>query len=38
MAKLRVGLIGCGKIASVSHAPALSEIKKVLITALFDLS
>lgn len=39
MGKLRIGLIGCGKIASCSHAPALSEVsKKVFITALFDLS
>ena len=39
MPKLRIGLIGCGKIASVSHAPALLNVsKKVLITALFDLS
>ncbi|NOY75131.1 MAG: Gfo/Idh/MocA family oxidoreductase [Kiritimatiellaeota bacterium] len=38
MAKLRVGLIGCGKIARVAHAPGLSEMKKVAITALFDMS
>ena len=39
MGKLRIGLIGCGKIATCSHAPVLSDVsKKVIVSSLFDLS
>ena len=33
---IRMGIIGCGKIATCSHAPELSATPGVCITALFD--
>ncbi len=37
MKKIRIGLIGCGRIVEALHAPALSQLKnKVEISALFD--
>jgi len=35
-APLRIGIAGCGKIAQVSHAPALAAIPGARIAALYD--
>lgn len=38
MGKVKIGLIGCGKIASCSHTPAFKAIPgKTVITAVFDV-
>lgn len=37
MAKLQVGVIGCGGIANGKHLPALKRIKEVELTALCDV-
>ena len=33
---IKVGLIGCGRIAMVAHLPALRSIKKAVLAALAD--
>jgi predicted dehydrogenase len=39
MKRVKIGLIGCGKIADCAHTPALLDLnKKAKITALFDLN
>ncbi|MEI8246656.1 MAG: Gfo/Idh/MocA family oxidoreductase [Lentisphaerota bacterium] len=39
MKKIRIGLIGCGRIVQASHVPALNELKsKAEISALFDIN
>lgn len=35
---IKIGIIGCGKIAQVRHLPEYSQNKDVKITALFDLN
>ncbi|OGV35311.1 MAG: hypothetical protein A2020_06215 [Lentisphaerae bacterium GWF2_45_14] len=37
MKKVKIGIIGCGKIASCAHVPGLKAIKNVEITGLFDV-
>ena len=36
MKKVKIGIIGCGKIARCAHVPGLKAIKNVEITGLFD--
>ena len=36
--KLRVGILGCGKIAQVQHAPGLGKLRGVEIAALSDVN
>lgn len=36
MKKIKIGIIGCGKIARAAHVPGLKAIKNVEITGLFD--
>ncbi len=39
MAKIKIGLIGCGKITQVSHGPAFAAMPgKVQVTGIFDLN
>ena len=38
MDKLRVGIIGCGGIATDKHMPGLSKIDEVEIAAFFDIN
>ena len=37
MKKIKIGIIGCGKIASCAHVPGLKAIGNVEITGLFDV-
>ena len=36
MAKLRVGIVGCGAVTARSHLPALSQLENIQLTALAD--
>ena len=38
MEKIRVGVVGLGKIAHIAELPALSEMKNVEIVAAFDIT